>query len=265
MKVPKITISGGVSIKNKIDIICQVFIAKYTQKHWKNGNFWSENTMNSVPSNVWTLAPSLVHCESCSEWCMAVETEAGIWIWIWGCRDTLLYRNARFVLKTSKDELDSPTQMEPQTQAEPRRKHNYTKLAMLPMKATFEFFMLGVSVRLSDRFKVTQNKINFIKNCLQWGLNSQLPDHDSNALTTELGRNLLGRRFLKWAFMHHFTCGTLCISRINGAWLYKGHEDSGWQLNGDLAQLSEHWSHDPEVVSSNPTGGNFWRTLFCSV
>ena len=67
---------------------------------------------------------------------------------------------------------------------------------------TFEFFTSGISVRLSDRFKVTQNKINFFKTCPQWGLNSQPPDHDSNALTTELGRNLLGRRFLKWALFH---------------------------------------------------------------
>ena len=57
-----------------------------------------------------------------------------------------------------------------------------------------------ISVRLPDRSKVRQNKINFIKNCPQWGLNSQLPDHDSNALPTELGRNLLDWRFLKWAF-----------------------------------------------------------------
>ena len=60
-----------------------------------------------------------------------------------------------------------------------------------------EFFMIRVSVRFTDRFKVTQNKINFIKNCPQWGLNSQPPDHPSNALPTELGRNLLGRKFLK--------------------------------------------------------------------
>ena len=60
-----------------------------------------------------------------------------------------------------------------------------------------EFFTLGVSVRLSDRFKVTQNKINFIQNCPQWGLNSQPLDHHSNALPTKSGRNLLGRRFLK--------------------------------------------------------------------
>ena len=50
--------------------------------------------------------------------------------------------------------------------------------------------------------------------------------------------------------MHHFTYWSLFISRINRASLCKGHEDSGWQLNVDLAQLSEHWSHDPEVVSS---------------
>ena len=62
-------------------------------------------------------------------------------------------------------------------------------------------------------------------------------------------------------FMHHFTCRTLFIYRINRAWLYKGHEDSGWQLNIDLAQLVRHWPHDLEVLVSMPTGGNFWRNL----
>ena len=32
---------------------------------------------------------------------------------------------------------------------------------------TLEFFTLGVSVRLSDRSEVTQNKINYVKNCPQ--------------------------------------------------------------------------------------------------
>ena len=64
------------------------------------------------------------------------------------------------------------------------------------------------------------------------------------------------------SFMHHFTYWTLFISRINRAWLYKGHEDSGWQLNVDLAQLVRHWPHDLEVLVSNPTGGNFWRNFF---
>ena len=55
----------------------------------------------------------------------------------------------------------------------------------------FGFFTIRISVRLSDRFKVTQHKINFVKNCPEWGLNSQSLDHQSGALTTELARNLL--------------------------------------------------------------------------
>ena len=31
-----------------------------------------------------------------------------------------------------------------------------------------------------------------------------------------------------------------------------------------LAQLVEHKSDDQKVMGSNPTGGNFWRNLFCS-
>ena len=55
------------------------------------------------------------------------------------------------------------------------------------------------NLRLSDRSKVTQNKINFVKNCPQWGLNPGPSDHHFNAVPTELGRNLLSRRFLKSA------------------------------------------------------------------
>ena len=51
-----------------------------------------------------------------------------------------------------------------------------------------------ISVRLSDRSKVTQNKINSIKNFPQWGLNPWPPDHHFNALPTEPGRDLLDRR-----------------------------------------------------------------------
>ena len=53
-----------------------------------------------------------------------------------------------------------------------------------------EFFTICISVRLSERFKVTHHKINFVKNCPQWSLNSQPPDYHSGALTTELSRNL---------------------------------------------------------------------------
>ena len=63
-------------------------------------------------------------------------------------------------------------------------------------------------------------------------------------------------------FMHHFTCWTLFISRINRTWLYKGHEDSGWQMNVNLAQLVRHWPEDLEVLVSLPTVSNFWRFYF---
>ena len=46
---------------------------------------------------------------------------------------------------------------------------------------SFRFFnhkeIWSISVRLSDRSEVTQHKINLIKNCRQWGLNLQPPDH----------------------------------------------------------------------------------------
>ena len=53
---------------------------------------------------------------------------------------------------------------------------------------TFEFFTIGLSGTFE---KVTQNKINFVKNCPQWGLNSQPPDHQSNALRAELSHYLV--------------------------------------------------------------------------
>ena len=64
--------------------------------------------------------------------------------------------------------------------------------------------------------------------------------------------------------MHHFTCWTLFISRINRPHLCKGLNNLHRQPNSDLAQLAEHYSDDLEV-GSNPTGGNFGRNLFCSV
>ena len=53
----------------------------------------------------------------------------------------------------------------------------------------FEFFTIGVSVRLSDRFNVTQNKINFVKNCPQWGWKPGPPDLQASALPTELSQH----------------------------------------------------------------------------
>ena len=53
----------------------------------------------------------------------------------------------------------------------------------------FEFFTIGVSIRLSDRFNVTQNKINFVKNCPQWGWKPGPPDLQASALPTELSQH----------------------------------------------------------------------------
>ena len=62
-------------------------------------------------------------------------------------------------------------------------------------------------------------------------------------------------------FMHHFTCWTLFIFRMNRAWLYKGLNDWDRQQNSDLAQLAEHGTDDPEVVDQFRVGTIF---LFCS-
>ena len=55
--------------------------------------------------------------------------------------------------------------------------------------SVIEFFTMRISVRLSDRS--TQHKINFVKNCPQWGLNSQPPDLQSHALPTMLSHYLV--------------------------------------------------------------------------
>ena len=95
------------------------------------------------------------------------------------------------------------------------------------------------------------------KNCPQWGLKPGPLDLHANALPTELGRNLLGRRFLKWALF--VSCTTLHVGlrsfleSIEHNFI-KTHEDSGLQLNVDFAQLVRHWPEDPEVLVSNPTG-----------
>ena len=65
-----------------------------------------------------------------------------------------------------------------------------------------------------------------------------------------------------FCFMHHFTCWTLFISRVNGAGLYKGLNNSHRQPNSDLVQLAEHKSDVLEVVGSNPTEGIFDKIYF---
>ena len=79
----------------------------------------------------------------------------------------------------------------------------------LPFTTTkqFEFFTIGVSVRLSDRFNVTQNKINFVKNFPQWGWEPGPPDLQASALPTELSQHSVASLNL-----HCLYKGMLCWS-----------------------------------------------------
>ena len=124
-----------------------------------------------------------------------------------------------------------------------------------------------ISVRLSDRSEVTQHKKNFVKNCPQWDLNPWPPDHQSNALLTVLERNLLKISEVSFLLFHAplHMLGLLFISKINKTWLYKGLNDSYRQPNSDLAQLTEQWTDDLEVVNSKPHWGQFLTKfiLFC--
>ena len=51
---------------------------------------------------------------------------------------------------------------------------------------TIEFFTIGVSVRLSDRSLHSEEQKRFVKNCPQYGLKPGPPNHQANALPTEL-------------------------------------------------------------------------------
>ena len=54
---------------------------------------------------------------------------------------------------------------------------------------TFEFFTLGVSVRLSDRSLHREEQKRIVKNCPQWGLKPEPPDLQANALPTKLSQH----------------------------------------------------------------------------
>ena len=62
---------------------------------------------------------------------------------------------------------------------------------MEPINRVFTIGMSDAfSVGQSYRSEVTQHKINFVKNCPQWGLNCQPPDHQSNVLPDDLSHYL---------------------------------------------------------------------------
>ena len=131
-----------------------------------------------------------------------------------------------------------------------------------------EFFTIGVSVRLSDRSLHREEQKKFRQKLPPLGLETRTSRSSGQCLTNWARQESVGQEISEVSFvcfMYHFTCWTLFISRINRAWLYKGLNDSRRQANSDLAQLAEHEADDWEVVGSNPTGGNFWRNLFCAV
>ena len=79
---------------------------------------------------------------------------------------------------------------------------------------SFGFFTIGVSVRLSDRFNVTQNKINFVKNCPQWGWKPGPPDLQASALPTELSQHSVASLNLH------------CLYKVMLYWSCSGNEQS---------------------------------------
>ena len=108
------------------------------------------------------------------------------------------------------------------------------------------FFTIGVSVRLSDKSLHREEQKKLWK-IAPVGIETRTSRSSGQCLTNWARQESVGQEISEVSFvcfMHHFTCWTLFISRINRAWLYEGHEDSGWQLNVDLAQLVRHWPED---------------------
>ena len=130
---------------------------------------------------------------------------------------------------------------------------------------TYEFFMIFISVRLSNRSLHREEQKKFLQKLLPVGIETRTSGSSGQCLTNWARQESVGQAISEVSFvwfMHHFTCWTLFISRINRTWLYERHEDSGWQLNVDLAQLVRHWPEDLEVLVSNPTGENLWQFFF---
>ena len=85
------------------------------------------------------------------------------------------------------------------------------------------------------------------------GFEPMSPDHQSNALPTELRRNLLVIPEVSFLLFHvplHMLNFVFSLESIE-------HDDLHSQPNSDLAQLAEHETDDLEVMSSKPSGGNF--------
>ena len=77
------------------------------------------------------------------------------------------------------------------------------------MFGTFEFFTIGVSVRLSDRFNVTQNKINFAKKLPPVGLETRTSGSSGQCLTN---CQIIWQKRLSWKTQ------LACITNIVARW-----------------------------------------------
>ena len=130
-----------------------------------------------------------------------------------------------------------------------------------------EFFTIGVSVRLSDRSLHREEQKKIRQKLPPVGIETRTSGSSGQCLTNWARQESVGQEISEvsfFCFMNHFTCWTLFISRINRAWLYKGHDDSGWQLNVDLAQLVRHWPEDLEVQGFKSHWGQFLTNFLCS-
>ena len=79
----------------------------------------------------------------------------------------------------------------------------------------------------------------YVKNCPQWGLKPGPLDLQDNALPTELGRNLLGRRFLKWALFVVCTTSHVGLCSFLECWLSSVGKALAWRSGGP--GFKPHW------------------------
>ena len=103
---------------------------------------------------------------------------------------------------------------------------------------TLRFLTTRISVRIFDRSEVIQNRINFVKNCPRWGWNPWTPDHYSNALPTELGRNCWAKDV--WTELCSCTISHFGLHLFLESMEHKGLNDSYREPNSELAQLVDH-------------------------
>ena len=131
---------------------------------------------------------------------------------------------------------------------------------------TLEFFTMRISVRLSDKYKVTQNKISYVKNCHQWGLNSQPPDHQFHALSTEISHYLFWVWIIK-AFIKSYSIDSKNKQNPTCEMVHETKERSLQKSPtfSSLAQLAEHETDAQRSWVQTPMGKIFYIFFFCGM